>query len=86
MRRCGNEVLEVISTHRKVDIDCRWAADLAVEAEHRDFVDRIDEIRALDHIVLLVAAQAVLRTEGGGEADAAYGSQRIEAVGEILRH
>ena len=42
-------------------------AHFAVEAEHRDAVHRIVEVRRLDHVVLLVAAQAVLRAEGGGE-------------------
>src|SRR4249919_2000185 len=45
-------------------------------------MDGIDEIRAFDHIVLLVAAKAMLRTKGGGEAQAGSG-QGIEAVGEV---
>ena len=60
------------------------AANLAVEAEHRNAVDRIGEIVRLHHIVLLVAAQPVLRTERGGELDAGSG-QRIEAVGQVAR-
>ena len=39
----------------------------------------------LDHIVLLVAAQAVLRAEGGGDVDAG-GGERVEAVGEVAGH
>jgi hypothetical protein len=38
---------------------------LAVQAEHRDAERRIGEVGRLDHVVLLVAAQAVLRAEGG---------------------
>ena len=41
-------------------------AHFAVQAEHRDAVHRIVKVRRLDHVVLLVAAQAMLRTEGGG--------------------
>jgi hypothetical protein len=58
------------------------AAHLAVEAEHRDAVDRIGEVVGLDHIVLLVAAQPMLRAEGGGEVHAG-GGERVEAVGEV---
>ncbi len=44
---------------------------------------RIDEIRAFDHIVLLVAAKPVLRSEGRGHANSVDCRQRIEAVGQI---
>ena len=40
-------------------------------------------VRALDHIVLLVALQPMLRAEGGAEADAGACGERIEAVDEI---
>ena len=46
------------------------AADLAVEAEDRDAVGRIGEVRRLHHIVLEVAADAVLRAEDGGDVQA----------------
>ena len=62
------------------------AADFAIEAEHRDLVDGIAEIRALDHVVLLVTAQAVLGAEGGGEIQVRQGGQGVEGVGEVLRH
>ena len=39
----------------------------------------------LDHIVLLVAAQAVLRTERGGQVEAG-GGERVEAVGQVAGH
>ena len=58
-------------------------ADLAVEAEHRDIVDRVGEVVGLDHIVLLVAPEAVLRPEGGGDIHAC-GDQGVEAVREVL--
>ena len=46
---------------------------------------RIVEIRRLDHVVLLVAAQAMLRTERGGELDVAAGGQRIERMRQVGR-
>ena len=58
---------------------------LAVEAEHRDAVDRIGEIGRFDHIVLLVAAQAVLRPEGGGDVHARR-DQRVEGVRQVRGH
>ena len=61
------------------------AAHLAVEAEHRDSVDRVDEVGAFDHIVLLVAAQPVLRAERGGQADVGASGERVEAVREVAR-
>ena len=44
---------------------------------------RIDEVRAFDHIVLLVAAEAVLRAECGRHAQIAAFRQGIEAVRQI---
>ena len=38
----------------------------------------------LHHIVLLVAAQAMLRPERGGDLDAG-GDERVEAVGQVAR-
>ena len=48
-------------------------------------MNRIAEVRRFDHVVLLVAAQAVLRTEGGGELHVAARAQRIERVGQVAR-
>ncbi len=45
---------------------------------------RIVEGRRLDHVVLLVAAQAVLRAECSGEFHAG-GGERIERVSQIRR-
>ena len=45
-------------------------------------VNRIGEIRRFDHIVLLVAAKAVLRAEGGGEVEPAC-RERVERMGEV---
>jgi len=61
-------------------------AHCAVQAEHRDAVDRIVEVGRLDHVVLLVAAQAMLRTERSDELDIAAGGERIERMCQVLRH
>ena len=58
----------------------------AVEAEHGDAVHRINEIRGLDHVVLLVAPEAVLGPERGGDLEAAHGHQGIQRVLETGRH
>ena len=47
---------------------------------------RIAEIRRLDHVVLLVAAQPVLRTECRGDVEPAHAAQRIERMLEIRGH
>ena len=47
---------------------------------------RIDEVGRLDHVVLLVAAQPVLRAERGGEPHVAERRQRVERMHEIARH
>jgi hypothetical protein len=58
-------------------------AHLAIEAEHRHAMDGIGIIGRLDHIVLLVAAHAVLGAEGGAHAHIAERGDRIQRVGEI---
>src|SRR5690606_21888201 len=62
------------------------AAHRAIQTENRDTVHRIDEVRRLDHVVLLVAAQPVLRAERGGDLDVAARGKRVERVREILSH
>ena len=61
-------------------------AHFAVQAEDRNAVHRIVEVRRLDHVVLLVAAQAMLRTEGGGDLDVAARGQRVERMRQVFRH
>jgi hypothetical protein len=63
----------------------RRPADRAVETEDRHAVLRIGEVGRLDHVVLLVAAQPVLRPEGRGEADVAGGGERVERMHELAR-
>ena len=72
------------------DIECAHhrisrLAHLAIQAEDRDAMHRVVEVRRLDHVVLLVAAQTMLRTERGGELDVAARGQRIERVRQVLR-
>ena len=74
------------STSNVLIIAARRAAHRAVQAEHRNAVLRIREIRRLDHVVLLVAAQAVLRPERRRELDVGQRRQRVERVREIARH
>ena len=45
---------------------------------------RIAEVRRLDHVVLLVAAQAMLRAEGGADLHVAAGGQRIQCVRQVF--
>ena len=59
---------------------------LAVQAEHGNAVHRIAKVRRLDHVVLLVAAQPVLRTESRGDVEAANAAQRVERMLEVCRH
>jgi hypothetical protein len=47
---------------------------------------RIVEVRRLDHVVLLVAAQSMLRTEGGGDLQVAAADQRIQRMRQIFRN
>ena len=48
-------------------------------------MDRVVEVLRLDHVVLLVATQAMLRAEGGGELDVAAGGERIERMRQVGR-
>ena len=48
-------------------------------------MDRIAVVRRLDHVVLLVAAQPVLRAEGGGELHVVACAERIERVRQVAR-
>jgi hypothetical protein len=49
-------------------------------------VDRVAKILRLDHVVLLVATQSVLRAEGGGDVEPSDRAQRIERVLEVGGH
>ncbi len=59
------------------------AAHLAIEAVDRDPVHRIVVVRRLHHVVLLVAAQAVLGAEGGGQVHPGQGGQGVQRMGQV---
>jgi hypothetical protein len=81
------EILQVDQQHvESVQHFVAGTADVTVQAEHRDAVNRVPEIVRLDHVVLLVAAQAVLRAEGSGEFDAAERGQGVHGVRQVASH
>jgi hypothetical protein len=53
-------------------------AHLAIEAEDRDAVDRVTIVLGLDHVVLLIAAHAMLGAEGGGDGQSGRRHQGIQ--------
>ena len=61
---------------------CR-PSHLAVQTVHGNAERGIDELRRLDHVVLLVAAQAVLWTERGREPQVAECGNRVERVRQV---
>ena len=78
------EVLQIDQQHvEAVEHPRRGLAHRAVQAEHRNAERRVDLVRRLHHVVLLVAAQAVLRAEGGGEVNVAAGGKDIQAVLQV---
>ena len=62
-----------------------WPAMFSVEAEDGNSVGRVGEVGRLHHIVLEIAADAVLRPEHRRNLEAGR-DQRVEAVGEVLRY
>ena len=81
------KVLKIHEDHvERIDLSFRGAAHFAIEAEDRNSVDRIEEVGRLDHVVLLVAAQAVLGTERRDQVDALARGQGVETVGQVGRH
>jgi hypothetical protein len=56
------------------------AANLAVQAEHRNAMHRVGEVEGFHHIVLLVAAQPMLRPESSSDIDVAERRERIERM------
>ena len=82
----ATQILQIDEDH----IECihhriRRLAHVAIEAEDRDAMHRIVEVRRLDHVVLLVAAQAMLRTEGSADLHVAACGQRIQRVRQVFR-
>src|SRR4051812_34263224 len=80
----ATDVLQIDQQHvERIHHLCRRAANFAVEAEKWNAVHRIVERRRLDHVVLLVAAQAVLRAEGGGQREVVESRERVERMREV---
>src|SRR6266566_688054 len=63
---------------------CRLA-HFAIQTKHGDAVYWIVEVRRLDHVVLLVTTQAMLRAERRGDLYVAACGQRIERVRKVCR-
>ena len=61
------------------------AAHLTVEAEDRDAPAWVHVVGRLDHVVLFVAAQAVLWAKGRAQAHLGQGRERVDAVRELAR-
>ena len=62
----------------------RRLARLAVEREDRHVAPRILGVRRLDHVVLEVGAEAVLRAEDRGERAVRRGGEPIDDVPELV--
>ena len=62
----------------------RGPAHFTINAEHRHLVHRISEIVRFHHIILLVTAQAMLRTESSRNVHSGR-RERVEAVREVAR-
>jgi hypothetical protein len=78
------DVLQIDEQH--IERAHHWARrspHCAVEAEHRDTELRVREIRRLDHVVLLVAAQTVLRAECRGQVHVGQRGQGVERVHQV---
>jgi hypothetical protein len=81
------EILQIDQQHIEgVHHRGRRPAHGAVETEHGNAVQRIDVVGRLHHVVLLVAAQAMLRPEGGGEPQRCERRERIERMCERTSH
>ena len=65
---------------------CGRPAYFAIEAEHRDAVQRIEKIGRFDHVVLLVAAQPVLRPESSGQLEFGQGDEGVERMRQVGGH
>ncbi len=87
----GDERIDAAPQVLKIDEDdiegvhhrIRRPAHLSIQTEDRDAMHRIVEVGRLDHVVLLVAAQAMLRTEGGGDVQAAARGQPVEGMPQV---
>jgi hypothetical protein len=81
----ATEILQIDKHH----IECAHhrigrPAHFSIKTEDWNAMHRIDEVGGLDHVVLLVAAQTMLRTEGSGEFDVVACRQSIQGVPQIF--
>ena len=83
----ATEVLQIDEDHIAV---CEHlvgrSAHASVQAVYGYAVARIEEIRRFDHVVLLIAAQTVLRTQRRGHSQMRHLRERIEAVLALCGH
>src|SRR6478752_10272142 len=83
----ATEVLQIDEHHiERINHRVRWFAHLAIKTENGNTVHRIAVVRRLDHVVLFIAAQAVLWSEGGADLDVAARDKRIKRMRQILRY
>src|SRR5450830_855594 len=81
------QILQIDEDH----IECihhriRRLAHVSIKAEDWDAMYRIVEVRRLDHVVLLVATQAMLRTERSADLHVAACGERIQRVRQVFRY
>ncbi len=80
------EILQVDQQHvEAVHHDIGRPPHFAVEAEHRDAVRRIEVVGRFHHVVLFVAAQAVLRAEGCRQLDVGQRGERVDGMDQVAR-
>ncbi len=77
------DVLEVDDEHvDEIEHLRRRLAGLAVEREDRHVAARVGAVRRLDHVVLEIGAEAVLRAEDGGELEVRRFGKLVDHVAE----
>ena len=81
------EVLQVDEQHVESRHHlCGGPTHVTVEAENRNAVYAVGKVGRFDHVVLLVAAQPVLRAEAGRKIDLRERAQNVEGMHEIARN
>ena len=81
------QVLQVNEQHVETIHHCRrGTAHLAVETKNRNPVHRVVEVRRFDHVVLFVATEPVLGTEGRNQLYVVAARERVQRVNEVACH
>ncbi len=79
----GADVLQVDDEHvDEVEHLGRRLAGLAIQREDRDAAARVGAVRRLDHVVLEIGAEAVLRPEDRGEFEGRRFGELIDHMAE----